>query len=699
MKQTKKRFSIKTRMMIIFGTLIVVALLLLSIFVFYQSKRAIMEKVTIHLFDKASDTAVILDGEVKQWFEYLDGIASQQILRDTSVSYLEKARILKELAKDDERFIALVIIDPKGIYHLPDGQQFDVSGQKWFKESRGGLEKYFSEPFKDIETGNLIAQAVVPIMGKNNTFTGVLAAVFDGYMLSNAIDAIKVGKTGGCFIISESGVNIANRNRDLVANQFNAIEAAKTDKSLVGAAAVIEDILKSDATEIRYYTFMGIQDIVSAAVMKTTGWNIVIEAPVKEFLDTINVMRIGVIIAALLILFAALVIISVFSRKLVRPIQTSVPVLHKIAQGDFTVRLPVIGNDEITDMFEYFNETIRKIGDSIQQVGINSSTMEEIGDELSSNMTETASAINEISSNIEGVKQQALTQAASVTETSSTVEEIIRTIENLNGSIETQSASVTQSSAAVEEMVANIASITQSLEKSDNMVKTLAAATSEGKSTLLTSNTVTQKIADESGGLIEASSVIQNIASQTNLLAMNAAIEAAHAGEAGKGFAVVADEIRKLAEESSAQGKTITDTLKKLSDDIKGLSDSSKIVEEKFNAIFQLSENVRGMSAELTAAMREQENGSREVLAAIKNISSVTVEVKSGSEEMLVGGKGVADEMQKLDQLTAVIKDSMNEMAAGVQQINRAVQEVNDLARKNKDSIEGMAEEVGKFKV
>ena len=199
--------------------------------------------------------------------------------------------------------------------------------------------------------------------------------------------------------------------------------------------------------------------------------------------------------------------------------------------------------------------------------------------------------------------------------------------------------------------------------------------------------------------MIEASSVIQNIASQTNLLAMNAAIEAAHAGEAGKGFAVVADEIRKLAEESSAQGKTITDTLKKLSDDINSLSESSKVVEEKFNAIFQLSENVRGMSAELTAAMREQENGSREVLAAIKNISSVTVEVKSGSEEMLVGGKGVADEMRKLDQLTAVIKDSMNEMAAGVQQINRAVQEVNSLARKNKDSIEGLAEEVGKFKV
>ena len=695
----KQRFSIKARMMIIFGTLIVVALSLLSVFVLYQSQRAVMEKVTAHLFDKASDTAAIIDGDIEQWWEYLEGVASQQILRDTSVSYAEKARILEELAKDEEEVIAFVIIDPKGIYHLPNGQLFDVSGQKWFKDSQGGTKKYFSEPFKDIETGKLITQAVVPIMGKNNTHAGVLAAVFDGYALSDMIDAVKVGKTGGCFIISESGVNIANRNRDLVEKQFNAIEAAKTDKSLVVVAAVIQDILKSNTTEIRYYTFMGTQDIVSAAVMKTTGWNVVIEAPVKEFLDTINVMRIGVIIAALLILLAALVTVSIFSNKLVKPIQNSVPVLQKIAHGDFTVRLPVHGNDEITDMFGYFNETITKIGVSIRQVGVNSNIMEGIGNTLASDMTETASAVNQISANIDGVKQQAHTQAASVTETAATIEEIVRTIKQLNNSIETQAASVAQSSSSVEQMVANIASIGQTLDKTDEVIKKLTTATGDGKATLVTSNSVTQKIAEESGSLMEASSVIQHIASQTNLLAMNAAIEAAHAGEAGKGFAVVADEIRKLAEESSAQGKTITATLKTLGGEIETLSASSKTVEAKFNAIFTLAEQVKEMSDRLTEAMDEQENGSKEVLTAIKSINTVTVEVQAGSEEMLKGGEGVAEEMQKLDGLTRIITESMNEMASGAVQISNAVQEVSEITQKNKRSIEALAGEVGKFKV
>ena len=700
MHKTQKRFSIKTKLVVIFGLLIAIASIIEGILAINIARKAVSEKVEAHLTDKAADVAEIIDGRINSTFQFLEGIARMPILTDESIPYEEKeARLQKEVAFND-RLVQLNLYNLSGTRYTSDGKKVSVADREWFNQAANG-KNFVSEPLLSRSLNKFVLIFALPLYDNAHTLVGVLNAVILAERLSEDIADIVVGKTGRCYIIGLTGNIIAHKDTALVEKMYNPIEEAKTNPEHTSFAAFIQYALSTTHSNVGYYNFEGNSYIAANATVKSTGWGVIIRAPVNEFMETLTFLAQSISIIGTIILIILLIIIYFIARKMVVPVQIAVAALKDIAQGegDLTVRLPITGNDEVTDLSHYFNETIAKIGASIRSVGTNSNAMEGVGTDLASNMTETASAVRQISTNIDTVKQQALTQASSVTETDSTVEEIIKTIKKLNESIEAQVGSVAQSSASVEEMVANIASITQTLEKTDAAIKNLAVATEAGKDTLVTSNSVTQKIAEESGSLMEASNVIQHIASQTNLLAMNAAIEAAHAGEAGKGFAVVADEIRKLAEDSAAQGKAITTTLKTLSGEIEMLSNSSKTVEEKFNMIFNLSGQVKSMSDSLTEAMKEQENGSKEVLIAIKNINTVTTKVQSGSAEMLKGGEGVAAEMHNLSNLTHIITDSMNEMAAGAVQINNAVQEVYEISQKNKQSIGSLAAEVSKFKL
>ncbi|MGP1577714.1 MAG: methyl-accepting chemotaxis protein [Treponema sp.] len=697
----KKRFSMRNKLLIIFGLLVALATIIEGLLAVQRSRKAVVEKIETHLIDKASDTATVIDGRIAAFFQFLEGIARMPHIRDSAVSFHEKMQLLEKEAAFNTAIRELFITDINGVVHNLNGTDVSYNTAEWFKTSAAGKHG-ITAPYTDSTVGNaLVATCSVPVYDNAKRVIGVLGADIDGLWFADQIKDIVVGKTGYAYINGIDGTNVADPDSEIVRSLWNTGIKAQSDISLKSLAAFEKIAQEAAASSIGYYEYNGVNKIASHAKIKTTGWTVIIAAPIKEFMGSVDDLRNQMLIIGVVILITALAVTFFVARAMVKPVNIVVAALKDIAQGegDLTVRLPVSGNDEITDLSQYFNQTISKIGSSIQNVDKNTNAMKGIGNDLASNMTETASAIHQITANIDGVKHQTMTQAASVTETAATIEEIVRTIKQLNNSIETQAASVAQSSASVEEMVANIASIGQTLDKADDAVKELTAATGDGKATLATSNAVTQKIAEESGSLMEASSVIQHIASQTNLLAMNAAIEAAHAGEAGKGFAVVADEIRKLAEESSAQGKTITATLKTLGGEIETLSASSKTVEEKFNAIFTLAEQVKEMSARLTEAMREQENGSKEVLIAIKSINTVTIEVQAGSEEMLKGGEGVAEEMQKLDSLTRIITESMNEMASGAVQISNAVQDVNEITQRNKQSIENLAKEVKKFKV
>jgi methyl-accepting chemotaxis protein len=399
---------------------------------------------------------------------------------------------------------------------------------------------------------------------------------------------------------------------------------------------------------------------------------------------------------------AAIVPIAILlSRGIALPIKACVAYTELLARNDYTKDVPEAlrsRRDELGELARAYGKMLTGARGLVRAIKEQSGALSGVGEDLASSMDETAASINQMNANIQSIQRQTIDQSAGVEESAAAMQRIAGGIRRLSASIDQQAAGVSQSSSAIEEMLANVASVTDTLAKNADDVKDLSAASEAGRSDLASVSGSIREIARESEGLMEISSVIQAIASQTDLLSMNAAIEAAHAGEAGRGFAVVADEIRKLAESSGEQSKVVSSSLQKIGNAMDGIASATETVLGQFEAIDQkikaLSEREQG----IRSYMSEQNAGSREILEAIGQLSDITVQVKSGFAEMSTGSEEVIRESEELGRLNAEVAGSMGEMASGVGQIAVAMNRVNDISRDNKESIQALLSEVAKFK-
>jgi methyl-accepting chemotaxis protein len=458
------------------------------------------------------------------------------------------------------------------------------------------------------------------------------------------------------------------------------------------AFSVYSSILKKNLELILYPITIG-----------ETGatWSLMLGTEKDIILEDVTTLTVFTVILGIVAALIAAAIIFLVAGNIAEPIVKVALTLKDISEGegDLTKTVAVNSKDEIGDMARYFNATLEKIRNLVVIIKNQAVNLFDIGNELADNMTETASAINQITTNIQSIKGRVINQSSSVSETNATMEQITVNIDKLKNHVDRQTNSVAQSSSAIEEMLANIQSVTQTLVKNVANVQELTEASEVGRSGLQEVASDIQEIARESEGLLEINAVMENIASQTNLLSMNAAIEAAHAGEAGRGFAVVADEIRKLAENSGEQSKTISAVLKKIKDSIDKITKSTNSVLNKFEAIDTGVRTVSEQEENIRNAMEEQSAGSKQILEAIGQLNDVTQIVKSSSEEMLEGSRQVIEESRNLELVTQEISDGMNEMASGAEEINVAINRVNSISGENKENIDVLVKEVSKFKI
>lgn len=533
------------------------------------------------------------------------------------------------------------------------------------------------------DSDNLVSSYIVPLY-LENTFIGVFGIDLNINILEETQQSITIDLIGDAFIANNFGQ---------ILSYIAYSESSMIDTFLSNENQLLQ-VFKNDFLNTEELVSLNLDGnkILLAYEPLRNGMKISVATPVKSTKTVLYnmVIRSAIVTGIINLLTIAWAILT--SRSIAKPLLKTSSMLKDISSGggDLTKRLKVDSENETGLLASYFNSFMEFLCDMIAQIKSETFKIAKIKDSIKNNTNSVFSDAKIIANGINDLNFQTEEQASVVSETSTTLQQIASNIEKLSYEISDQSAAVTESSAAIQQMLSNITSIATNLNKASESFKLLKDASLEGSSAISNVENLVQNMSGQSTHLLETNAVINSIAEQTNLLAMNAAIEAAHAGEAGKGFAVVADEIRKLAENSATQSMDIAKELNTIVHTIDLIVSATSAAEASFETVTDRISMVSGLVNEITMAMQEQSDGSRQVLEALQNIQETTLQIQSGSQEMNTGTNSILNEINRLESVAQRVQVGSQEMARAVEAINNSISAMQNGVAENEQTVKSL---------
>ncbi len=392
---------------------------------------------------------------------------------------------------------------------------------------------------------------------------------------------------------------------------------------------------------------------------------------IDDILSMLKKRIINIAIVSVIILGLGILLIVLFTADIFGTMKSISGAMENIAssKADLTFRIPLKGNNELTNLAINCNAVFESLNNLISELQGETGILNETGSELSNKMENHVGVLDATASQISEISDHITEQTSKVETITNGMQSVETEIQSLENKLIMQSQAIQQSSSVIEEITANIRSVDQNVNEILQEYKLLVAEADEGQQQQKSVTNQIGNIEQQSDSLMNANTAIASIAKQTNLLAMNAAIEASHAGEAGKGFAVVAAEIRTLAETSAKQSESISRLLQDIRDSIVGIVESSKKSAANFASVSQKILHLEQLITEVQGGMNEERIGAENILNAMltlegttKDINQASAHMKGESASVFEGIQTLRDLAEKTHSKSSLVTNQMSEM-------------------------------------